>query len=64
VEKYCSCGQATDNNMAHAHCLLDSCGYKYTIRIRNNYRFSAATKVARSRLEVTLYEHLHVLMIG
>jgi len=24
VEKYCSAGQATDDNMAHAHCMLDT----------------------------------------
>jgi len=24
VEKYCRAGQATDNNMAHAHCMLDT----------------------------------------
>jgi len=24
VEKYCRAGQATDNNMAHAHCTLDT----------------------------------------
>jgi hypothetical protein len=30
VEKYCNAGQATDNNMAHAHCMLDTKGYKYT----------------------------------
>jgi hypothetical protein len=24
VEKYCTAGQATDNNMAHARCMLDS----------------------------------------
>ena len=23
MEKYCRVGQATDDNMAHAHCLLD-----------------------------------------
>jgi len=23
VEKYCTAGQATDDNMAHAHCMLD-----------------------------------------
>jgi len=23
VEKYCRAGQATDDNMAHAHCMLD-----------------------------------------
>jgi len=24
VEKYCREGQATDNNMAHVHCMLDN----------------------------------------
>jgi len=24
VEKYCRAGQATDNEMAHAHCLLNT----------------------------------------
>ena len=24
VEKYCTVGQATDDNMAHAHCMLDN----------------------------------------
>jgi len=24
VEKYCRAGQAADNNMAHAHCILDT----------------------------------------
>ena len=24
VEKYCRAGQATDDNMAHAHCMLDT----------------------------------------
>jgi len=24
VEKYCIAGQATDDNMAHAHCMLDN----------------------------------------
>jgi len=31
VEKYCRAGQATDDNMAHAHCMLDTEGYKYTL---------------------------------
>jgi hypothetical protein len=24
VEKYCTAGQATDDNMAHGHCVLDN----------------------------------------
>jgi hypothetical protein len=30
VKKYCRAGQATDDNMAHARCMLDTKGYKYT----------------------------------
>jgi len=30
VVKYCRAGQATDDNMAHAHCMLDTYGYKNT----------------------------------
>jgi len=29
-EKYCRAGQATHDNMAHAHCMLDIKGYKHT----------------------------------
>jgi len=37
--------------------MLDTCGYKYAIRIHNGYRFSTATMVARKRRNVTLYEY-------
>ena len=30
VEKYCRVGQATDGNMVHMQCMLDTWGYKYT----------------------------------
>jgi hypothetical protein len=30
VEKYCRAGQATDDDTAHAFCMLDTQGYKYT----------------------------------
>jgi len=56
-KKYCTAGQATDDNMAHAHCMLDTYGYKHTLRIYNTYRFSTATKVVRTRLNVTLHVH-------
>ena len=45
-------GQATKHNMAHAHCILDNCGYRHTLRIRSIYCFSSATVVARARLYV------------
>jgi hypothetical protein len=33
VEKYCGVGQATDDNVAHDHCMLDTQGYKSALRI-------------------------------
>jgi hypothetical protein len=44
--------------MAHAHCLLDTKGYKQTIRICHTYSFTTATVVARTRLDVTLLSKL------
>jgi hypothetical protein len=32
VEKYCRAEQTTDENMAHAHCVLDTQGYRHTLR--------------------------------
>jgi len=57
VAKYCRTGQATDVNMAHAHFMPDTKGYKHTLRICNTYCFSTATLVTRKRLNVTLYVH-------
>ena len=53
MEKYCTAGQATDDNMANAHCMLDTKGYKHTLRICNTSCFSTA----RTRLSVTLHAH-------
>jgi len=59
LNKYCRLGQALDENMAHAHCMLDTQCYKYThtVRLFNTHRFSTTTMVARTRLYVTL---LHI----
>ena len=57
VEKYCRAAQTTDDDMAHAHCMLDTKGYKHTLTICNTYCFSATTMVARTRLYTTLYFH-------
>jgi len=35
VEKYCRAGQATENDMAQARCMLGTERYKYSLRIRN-----------------------------
>jgi len=48
---------ATDNNMAHAHCMLYTGGYKHTLRICNINCFSTATMVTQTRYNITLYIH-------
>jgi hypothetical protein len=57
VEKYCRALQATDDSMEHAQCMLDTYGYKHTLKICKTYSFSTAIMVARTRLNVTLYLH-------
>ena len=57
MEKYFTAGQATDDNMAHAHCILYTEGYIHTLRLCNTYCISTASMVARTRLCVTLYVH-------
>ena len=51
-------GQATDDNMAHAYCVLDIYGYKHTHShsLCNTHRFSTAKVVALKLLQVSLYE--------
>jgi len=46
VQKYFKEGQATDDNMAHAHCMLDTKGYECKLRLRNIHCFCTATMVA------------------
>ena len=55
VEKYCRVGQTADDNMTHAHCMLDTYNYKYTHRICNTNGFSTATMVVRTHLSFILY---------
>jgi len=55
VEKYRRATQDTDGSMAYAHCVLDTSGYKHTLRIYNTYCISIATIVTRKPLNVTLY---------
>jgi hypothetical protein len=57
VKKYCITVQATNDNMAHAECMVDTCGYKHTLTICNTCCFVTATTVGRTRLNVTLYVH-------
>ena len=57
VEKYCRPGQATDDNMAHAHCIWIRKARKHTLRICNTCCLPSAAMVARTPLIVTLYVH-------
>jgi len=45
------------NNTAQAHSMLDTYGYRHTLRIRNTYCLSTATIVTRTRLNFTSYVH-------
>jgi len=55
VVKYCTAGQTTDDNMAHANCKLDNWDYEHTQRLCNTHCFSTSTMVVRTHLIVTLY---------
>jgi hypothetical protein len=54
VEKYSTAGQATVDNITHAHCVLDKQIYRHPHIIRNIYCYFTATIVARRHLIVTL----------
>jgi hypothetical protein len=51
--KYCRASWAPDDHMVHS--MLDTQGYKHTLRISNNYFFFTATIVAQTRLSAVLY---------
>jgi hypothetical protein len=63
AEKYCRVGQAIHDNMAHTHCMLDTKGYKHTLRMCNNYCFSPPSMIARTLLDVMLYTYVHCLFV-
>jgi len=54
VQKYCKAGEATDDNMAHAHCMLDNSGLPH-ILICNSYCFTTAVMDVWTRLNITVY---------
>jgi hypothetical protein len=63
VEKYCRAGQATDDNTSHAHWILGTEVYKYTLRICDNYWFSTAIMVTRTILNVQCLSCFQVVYI-
>jgi hypothetical protein len=54
-KKYCIAWQTTNDNTAHAQCMVDTYDYEHTVTIHKTYCFSTATMVARKRINVTLY---------
>ena len=54
---YCTAGEATDKNMAPAHCILDTCSYRHALKICNTSCSSIATIASGTRLNVTSYVH-------
>jgi len=57
VEKYSRVGQATDDNLAHALCKLDTWGYIHTLRICAANYFFPSIIFKQIRFNVTLYAH-------
>jgi hypothetical protein len=57
VEKFCRGGQATYENMAHKHCVMDTKVYKHTLKMCNNSWCPTATMVARKRLGIMVNVH-------
>jgi len=53
--QHCGAGQARDENMAHAHCMVGTQGYRDTLpKYVNTYCFYTAVMGVRMRLSVTL----------
>jgi len=51
----------TDDNMAHAHCMLDTQGYKCTYRLYNINCLSILKMFARTHHNFTLYVEFFIL---
>ena len=61
MEKFYRAGQATDDNKAHAHCMLDTYGYRQAFRICNTYCFSTSTVVASACPVATSHMYVYCL---
>jgi hypothetical protein len=61
VEKYCRAGDVTDDGMVHAHYVMDTKGYKYTLGLCNNYVFSTAIVVLHECSSMLLFRILPCL---
>ena len=50
-------GQATDDSMKHAHCMMDIKGYNYVLRTSNTCCLPTTTVVTRTLLNIMPYVH-------
>jgi len=57
VNKKCTDGQAITVHYGARVYMLDTLGYRHTLRMCKSYFFSTVTTVTRTRLNVTLYGH-------
>jgi hypothetical protein len=57
VEINVTAGQATDDNKAHVHCMLETFRYQHILTICNIFCLSTATLLPRTRLNITLHVH-------
>jgi len=60
VKKYGRAEQGIHENMAHAHCMLDTSGYKHTLRVYKTYYISTAKTVEWTHLNVTIYIYIYI----
>ena len=63
VEKYYTARQATDDNMAVGHCMMDKYDYKHTLKIWYIYSSSTATTVAQMWLN-TMFKSTFPVLFG
>jgi hypothetical protein len=65
-KKFDIAGEATDENiirMAHGLCMLDSQGYRHTLRISNTFAFPLQQWLNKCTSTVTLYVHCLVVSV-
>ena len=55
VEKFCTSREAPDDNMAHAHCMLDNLGYKHNLNLCIIYSFSTSNIFARKHTNTSTF---------
>ena len=63
VEKYCRAEQATDDNMAHAHCMVDTKGYKRTYSVCVTFIACPLQQWLHKRASMLSYTYITCLVL-